>query len=163
MDRVYLGSVNYTLRNEISRQVLAETRKIRSPGSNARLPSRSSVHSRRGREFQRGPESREVAFSCRCRLSPYLTRRFTILHYRSTNYNPQTTFGVYSTGTRVRDCLSLSLSFIVNTMHVTCAQKRSCITCWRNRIYWHDALARSSENKKKRNGRRGERVQRDNA
>lgn len=78
--------------------------------------------------------------------------RFMILHYRSTNYNPQIAFGVYSAAapsahTRIREPRRASLVVNANTMHSpshamwcvrslnTCPQKRSCITCLRNLIY----------------------------
>lgn len=104
------GSVNYTLYEEIATAGSCRNPENRVAGSNARLPARSSVQSgSRRREFQLGPDcwpraaSRFLSPPSRLpALALSNARRFTILHYRSTNYNPQITFGVYSTGTAPR-------------------------------------------------------------
>lgn len=107
---VYLGSVNYT-----SYETIGDGRFLPKPGKSGSpvlmlgfRPDQAYVQTRDEREFQRGPiwpRARKSRFllplppSRLPTLALSNTRRFTILHYRGTNYNPQITFGVYGTGT----------------------------------------------------------------
>lgn len=107
----------------------------------------------RRREFQRsGPDlGRKVAFSCRLvwRLSPYLTRdalRSFIIGTQIIIRKQRLAF-IVPVHAYMRARAEAIVSRREHNAHVvarvrssnTCPQKRSCITCLRNLIYWHGA------------------------